>query len=71
MSVLGKFCIVFPSRIHCLWGNLFAAGLISFAILVPFDGFLLAVGYLVSNCNLRCIVAFAGIAAYLVIHPVT
>jgi hypothetical protein len=48
-----------------------AAGHNSFALLVPFDGFLLAVGYLVSNCDLRCIVALAGIAAYLVIRPIT
>jgi hypothetical protein len=28
------------------------AGLNSFAVLIPFDGFLLAVGYLVSNYDL-------------------
>jgi hypothetical protein len=52
-------------------GNLFAAGLSSFAVLFPSIGFLLAVGHLVSNCDLRCIVALVGIADYLVIRPVT
>ncbi len=48
------------------------AGLNSFVVLVPFDGFLLAVGYLVSsNCDLRCTVALAEIVAYLAIHPIT
>jgi hypothetical protein len=47
------------------------AGLNSFAVLVPFDGFLLAVGYLVANCDLMCIIALVGIAAYLAIYPVT
>ncbi len=52
-----------PSRIHCLWGNPLAASLNSFVVLFPsIYGFLLAVGYLVSNCDLRCFVA-AGIAA--------
>ncbi len=52
-------------------GNQLAAGLSTFAILFPSIGFLLAVGYLVSNCDLRCIIALAGIAAYLAICPVT
>jgi hypothetical protein len=52
-------------------GNPLAVGLNSFAVLIPFNGFLLVVGYLVSNCDLRCIVALAGIADYLAIHPVT
>ncbi len=52
-------------------GNPLAAGLNSFAVLIPSNEFLLAVGYLVSNCDLRCIVALAGIAAYLAVHPVT
>ena len=47
------------------------AGLSSFAILFPSIGFLLAVGHLVSDCDLRRIVALAGIAAYLAIHPIT
>ncbi len=52
-------------------GNQLVAGISTFAILFPFIGFLLAVGHLVSNCDLRCIVAFAGIAAYLAICPIT
>jgi hypothetical protein len=52
-------------------GDLLAAGLSSFAILFPSIGFLLVVGHLVSNCDLRYIVALVGIAAYLVICPVT
>ncbi len=52
-------------------GNQLAAGLSTFAILFPSIGFLLAVRHLVSNCDLRCIVALAGIAAYLAICPVT
>jgi hypothetical protein len=48
-----------------------AAGLSSFAVLFPSIGFLLVVGHLVSNCDLRCIIALAGIAAYLAICPVT
>ncbi len=52
-------------------GNLLAAGFSSFAVLFPSIGFLLAVGHLVSNFDLRCIVALAGIAAYLAICPVT
>jgi hypothetical protein len=52
-------------------GNQLAAGLSTFAILFPSIGFLVAVGYLVSNCDLRCIVALAGIAAYLAICPIT
>jgi hypothetical protein len=52
-------------------GNPFAAGLSPFAILFPSIGFLLVVGHLVANCELRCIVALAGIAAYLAIHPVS
>ncbi len=52
-------------------GDPLAAGLSSFAILFPSIGFLLAVRYLVSNCDLRFIIALAGIAAYLVICPVT
>ncbi len=42
-----------------------AAGLNSFAVLFPSNGFLLAVEYLVSNCDLRCFVALAGIAGCL------
>ncbi len=49
-------------------GNQLAADLSTFAILFPS---LLAVGYLVSNCDLRCTVALAGITAYLPICPVT
>jgi hypothetical protein len=45
-------------------GNPLGAGLNSFAVLIPFNGFLLVVGYLVSNCDLRCIVALVGVAAY-------
>ena len=52
-------------------GDPLAAGLSSFAILFPSIGFLLVVGHLVSNCDLRCVVALAGIGAYLVIRPVT
>ncbi len=52
-------------------GNLLVVGLYSVGVLILFDGFLLVVGYLVSNCDLRCIVALAGIAAYLAIRPVT
>ncbi len=48
-----------------------AAGLSSFAFLLPSIGFLLVVGHLVSNCDLRCNVALVGIAAYLVICPIT
>ncbi len=54
-----------------LGGNLLAAGLSSFAVLLPSSGFLLAVGYLVSNSDLKCIVALVGIAAFLEICPVT
>ena len=50
-------------------GNLLAAGLSSFAILFPSIGFLLAVGHLVSNCDLRCIIALVEITAYLAIVP--
>ncbi len=52
-------------------GNQLAAGLSTFAILTPSIGFLLAVGYLVSDCDLRCIVALVGIAAVLEMCPVT
>ncbi len=52
-------------------GDLMVAGLSSFAVLFPSIGFLLVVGHLVSNCDLRCIVALMGIAAYLAIHPIT
>jgi hypothetical protein len=52
-------------------GNQMAAGLSTFAVLFPSIGFLLAVGYLVYDCDLRCIVALVGIAAYLAICPVT
>jgi hypothetical protein len=52
-------------------GNQLAAGLSTFAILFSSVGFLLAVGYLVFNCDLRYIVALAIIAAYLAICPVT
>jgi hypothetical protein len=52
-------------------GNQFAAGLNTFAVLFPAFRFPLAVGYLVSNCDLKCIVALAGIAAYLAICPAT
>ncbi len=52
-------------------GNQLAAGLRTFAVLFPSIGFLLAVGYLVSNCDLRCIVALAGSAFYLAICPAT
>ncbi len=48
-----------------------AAGLSTLTILFPSIRFQLAVGYLVSNCDLWCIVALAGIAAYLAISPVT
>ncbi len=53
------------------WGNPLVAGLNSFAILFPSNRFLSAVGYLVSDCDLRCFVALAEIAAYLAICPVT
>ncbi len=52
-------------------GDPLAAGLSSFAILFPSIGFLLVVGHLVSNCDLRCVVALLGIAAYLAIRPIT
>jgi hypothetical protein len=48
-------------------GNQLAAGLNTFAVLFPAFGLLLAVGYLVSNCDLRCIAALVGITAYLAI----
>ncbi len=51
--------------------NQLAAGFCTFAVLFPSIGFLLAVGYLVSNCDLRCIVALAGSAAYSAICPAT
>jgi hypothetical protein len=51
-------------------GNPLAAGLSSFAIFFPYIGFLLVVGHLVSNCDLWCIVALAGITAYLAICPI-
>ncbi len=47
------------------------AGLNTFDILFPTFGFLLVVGYLVSNCDLRCIISVAGIATYLAIGPAT
>jgi hypothetical protein len=51
-------------------GNLLVAGLNTFAILFPAFGFLLIVGYLVTNCDLRLIVSLAGNAAgYLAICP--
>jgi hypothetical protein len=52
-------------------GDPLAAGLSSFAILFSSIGFLLVVGHLVFNCDLRCIIALAGIAAYLAICPIT
>ncbi len=52
-------------------GDPLAAGLSSFAVLFPSIGFLLVVGHVVPNCDLRCIVALVGIAAYLAIRPVT
>ncbi len=52
-------------------GDPLLAGLSPFAILFPSIGFLLVVGHLVSNCDLRCVVALAGIAAYLAICPIT
>ncbi len=52
-------------------GDLLVAGLSSFAVLFPSNGFLLVVGHLVSNCDVRCAVALMGITAYLVIHPIT
>ncbi len=52
-------------------GDPLVAGLSSFAVLVPSIGFLLVVGHLVSNWDVRCIVALAGIAAYLEICPIT
>ncbi len=52
-------------------GDPLVAGLSSFAILFPSIGFLFVVGHLVSNCDLRCVIALAGIAVYLVICPIT
>ncbi len=52
-------------------GNQLAVGLNTFAILFPTFEFLLAVGYLVSTCDFRCIVALVGIAAYLATCPAT
>ncbi len=52
-------------------GDPLVAGLSSFAVLFPSIGFLVVVGHLVSNCDLKCVVALAGIAAYLAICPVT
>jgi hypothetical protein len=51
-------------------GDPLVAGLSSFAVLFPSIGFLLVVGHLVSNCDLRCFVALMGTAAYLAICPV-
>ncbi len=52
------FCSVFPSCIHRLWGNPFGSRSWFLCRLVSLYGFLLAVGYLVSNCDLRCFVAW-------------
>jgi hypothetical protein len=72
MSVLGYFCVVFSYHVLIAFArNQLAAGLSTFAVLFPFIGFLLAVVYLVSDCSLRCIVAFVGIAVYLAICPLT
>ncbi len=49
--------------------NQFAAAQITSAILFPSIRFLLAVGNLVSNCDLRCIIALVEITAYLAIVP--
>jgi hypothetical protein len=71
MSVLDS-SVVFSHYVFITFGgNLLVAGLNSFAVLIPFTGFLLVIGFLVSNCDLRCIVALAGIADYLAICPVT
>jgi hypothetical protein len=50
-------------------GDLLVAGLSSFAVLFPSIGFLLVVGHLVSNCDLRCVIALVEIAYYLAICP--
>jgi hypothetical protein len=47
------------------------AGLNIIAVLFPAFGFLLVVGYLVTNCDLRCFVSLAEIVAYLAICPAT
>ncbi len=52
-------------------GNQLAAGLSTFAVVFLSIGSLSAVGHLVSNCDLRCIIALAGIAAYLAVCPIT
>ncbi len=64
--------VVFPHHTFIAFvGNQLAAGLSTFDILIPSIGFLLAVGYLVSNCDFRCIIALVGTAAYLAICPIT
>jgi hypothetical protein len=63
--------VVFPHHAFIAFGgNPLAAGLRSFAILFPSVEFLLAVGHLVSNCALRCIIALVGVAD-LAICPIT
>jgi hypothetical protein len=52
-------------------GDPLAAGLCFFAVLFPSIGFLLVAGHLVSDCDLRYIIALAGITAYLAICPIT
>jgi hypothetical protein len=66
-----RFDVFFHHAFIAFGGNLLAAGLSSFAALLPSIGFLLVVGHLVSNCDLRCIVALVGITAYLAIRLVT
>jgi hypothetical protein len=50
-------------------GNLLVAGFITIADFFPTSGFLLVVGYLVTNCDFGCFVSLARIAAYLEICP--
>ncbi len=71
MSVLGCSVVFSHHAFIPFAGNQLAAGLNTFAILFPSIGFLLAVGHLVSNFDLRCIVALTGNAAYLAICPIT
>jgi hypothetical protein len=48
-------------------GNLLVAGLNTVAVLFPAFGFLLVVGYLVTNFDLSCFVSLVEITAYLAI----
>jgi hypothetical protein len=60
---------VFSHHAFIAFGGIHWQQVLTHRHLVSLYGFLLAVGYLVSNCDLRCFVALGGIAAYLAIHP--